>query len=356
MKYTILLFVSFFSLYTFFQISAEETDPWLIFEQAYEDSPKKLNSLKKNIVVSTKKINLDEFPEAFNPSIIKADFGYLLTFRYCPLKPHDVFSYVGIVRLDHDFNVISVPQLIDTRFGNHDVPAQSEDARIFSCNGQLYIIYNDNPKVTMPTIHDRRDLYIAELHESEGYYFLSHPLKLKHEDKYSKVLWQKNWVPFESNGSLYLSYSIYGHEVLKANLETGICSPVHHTTMNFQWHFGSLRGGTPALLINGKYYSFFHSSMLMTSYASRGKEMIHYLMGAYTFSKDPPYEILEITPAPIEGKGFYTRSDCDKRVIFPCGYVDGGDVFYVTYGKDDREMWIATIDKLNLAKCMVPAN
>jgi predicted GH43/DUF377 family glycosyl hydrolase len=349
MKILHLLFISVFSMLSFYA-SANQEDLEL------DVAPKKLNSLKKNIVVETKRIILNEFPNAFNPSIIEADFGYLLTFRYCPLKPYDVVSYLGIVRLDHNFNPISPAQLIDTRFGNHQVPAQSEDARLFSLNGKLYIIYNDNPDVIMPSIFDRRDLYLAELYVSDGNYYLSYPLKLKHADKYSSILWQKNWVPFVSNGKLYFSYSIYGHEVLEANVETGICSTVHHTTMDYQWKFGSLRGGTPGILIGGKYYSFFHSSMYMTSYASKGKEMIHYLMGAYTFSAEPPYEILEITPAPIECRGFYTRSECDKRVIFPCGIIDAGDVIYVTYGKDDREMWVATIEKNKLDKCLIRAS
>lgn len=45
-----------------------------------------------------------------------------------------------------------------------------------------------------------------------------------------------------------------------------------------------------------------------------------------------------------------------KRVIFPSGFVVSGDVIYVSYGKDDLEIWIASIDKKRLQDCLVPVN
>jgi predicted GH43/DUF377 family glycosyl hydrolase len=32
-------------------------------------------------------------------------------------------------------------------------------------------------------------------------------------------------------------------------------------------------------------------------------------------------------------------------VVFPGGFAVVGSLIYVAYGKDDREIWIATIDK-----------
>lgn len=166
------------------------------------------NKLDKKVVLSTQKITLKEYSDAFNPSIIQTDFGYILTFRYCPDRRWDVISYLGIVKLNTAFKPISTPQIIDISFRNSDIQAQTEDPRIFSLNGKLYIIYNDNREFEYLTAEVRRDMFIAELHENSGSFFLGPPLKLIHEDKYSSVLSQKNWVPFEWNGLLLLGYSV----------------------------------------------------------------------------------------------------------------------------------------------------
>ena len=314
-----------------------------------------INPPFNDFVISTKQLILEEFPNAFNPSIVKIESGYLLTFRYCPNRKQDNFSYIGIVKLNKNFKPISSPQLLDARFNNTEIPSQCEDSRIFRLNNKLYIIFNDNPEVSLPTIKQRRDMFLSELQEKDGQFFLSPPLKLIHEHKYDEVLWQKNWVPFEWNGNLLLSYSISPHDILIANLETGICSPYYTSSMNFSWKFGILRGGTPALLVDGKYLAFFHSAMMAESPVSKGKKMYHYYMGAYTFSAEPPFTILKMTPTPINGKKFYTKSKLEKKIIFPCGFVVSDNIIYVVYGKDDREIWIATINKKLLRKSMVPA-
>ena len=78
-------------------------------------------------------------------------------------------------------------------------------------------------------------------------------------------------------------------------------------------------------------------------------------MGAYTFSSKPPFEITKMTPAPIVGKDFYKESDYFRRIIYPAGYVVSGDTIYISYGKDDQEIWIATLDKNGLKDALVSA-
>ena len=84
------------------------------------------------------------------------------------------------------------------------------------------------------------------------------------------------------------------------------------------------------------------------------KPLRHYYMGAYTFSPEPPFNIKKITTFPIIADGFYTPSDYDKRVIFPGGFVSDGEHIYIAYGKDDCEIWIATLDKEELKKNLKP--
>lgn len=61
-----------------------------------------------------------------------------------------------------------------------------------------------------------------------------------------------------------------------------------------------------------------------------------------------------MTPEPIIGEGFYAPSTAEKKVILPGGFVVDGPRIYVAYGRDDREMWIATLDKEALMKALVP--
>ena len=49
-------------------------------------------------------------------------------------------------------------------------------------------------------------MYIAELIFDEEQFMLATPLKLRHNTNYARVLWQKNWSPFEWNGKLLFSY------------------------------------------------------------------------------------------------------------------------------------------------------
>ena len=311
----------------------------------------------KEIVLASKQILLPQCPDAFNPSLIKTEEGFLLIFRYCPDRVRESHvSYIGAVFLNESFDVISEPQLLSTRRSNSKTLSQSEDPRIFSYRGRNFIVFNDNPEIENPTFEERRDIYLAELYfqRSEGIFSLSSPIKLIYEEKYKTQWWQKNWIPFEWNKKLLLVYTIDPHEIIDPNLTNGKCYLGYRTETKLDWKWGTLRGSTPALLIDGEYLSFFHSGLYTATEASWGCELWHYYMGAYAFSSEPPFNITKITPAPIIGDGFYTTSYCEKRVIFPGGCVVSGPYIYVAYGKDDHEMWIATLDKTALQKFLKP--
>ena len=307
-----------------------------------------------NIVLETKQIHVKDCPEAFNPSMIEFQDGYLLVFRYMPNRSLHWISYLGIVRLDQNFNPIGETQFLNTRVRNTKVPSQSEDPRLFSCKGRLFVTYNDNAEVTAPAYGERRDIYLAELYYDDDSFFLAPSVKLYYEEFYQVQFCQKNWIPFVWNDSLLLSYTIHPHEVIQANLNTGNCYRLYETLGSINWGFGILRGSTPALLIDGQYLAFFHSGAYTSSLASWGWNMWYYFMGAYTFSAEPPFELTQISPVPISGEGFYTTSGYEKRVIFPSGFVAKDNRIYVSYGRDDREMWVATLDKEALMNSLIP--
>jgi|SRR5579862_1273906 len=303
------------------------------------------------LVLSTKRIVLEEYPDAYNPSIIKVDEGYLMVFRYNPSPAYLWLSYIGVVLLDEEFNLISRPQLLKIRPQNSKTLSQAEDARIFSYKGRMFLIYNDNIDTPSPTDKDKREMFMAELFCNEGFYTISTPRKLVYEEKRQHK--EKNWTPFEYNGNLLITYTVHPHEILAPNLANGLCYRFDMTEAEIVWDWGTLRCSTPPVLDEGEYLAFFHSGVYTASPSSWGFNLWHYFMGAYTFAAKPPFHITRISPSPIIAEGFYTQSSYWKRVVYPGGCVVSGPRIHIAYGKDDSEIWIATLDKAALKRTLV---
>ena len=306
-----------------------------------------------DLVAFTKQIEIPGFPLAFNPSILRTKEGLVMVFRYAPDRRYEWNSYIGVVELNENLELASEPTLLDTRFGNRIIPSQSEDARMILYKDEIYLTYNDSEVARWPTDTQshKRDMYIAKLVKRDGNWELETATKLFHET--DERLWQKNWIPFIWNQQMLLVYTTTPFEVVRPNLSHGDCRIFSRTMPKIRWDFGEPRGGTPALPIDGKYLSFFHSSKPMMSKVAKKNYLQHFYMGAYLFDATPPFAISHITPFPILAKEFYTDSEVDKRVVFPGGFVEAGPYFYVIYGKDDREIWIAAVDKKKLLASMV---
>lgn len=318
---------------------------------------------KYDIVKTTKQIHLQEFPGAWNPSIVKFQDGYLLTFRWAPRRIEEPWvSHIGLVLLNDSFEPITKPELLDTRVYSNATPSQAEDARITYIGDKLYVVYNDNIDLVFPSYWERRDMYVAEIIYENEQFSLSKPVKMTHKTKSRDRPWQKNWSPFEWKNQLMLTYCINPHEIIIPDTETGVCQPlaVSNTEISKDswvfnaWEYDSLRGGTPAILVDGEYLAFFHSGVITRTACSEYYDIWHYLVGAYTFSADPPFALTKISPTYIDHPGFYTYSSYAKRVIYPGGFVVDGKNIYLAYGKDDCEIWIATIDLQNLKNSLVP--
>lgn len=305
----------------------------------------------QDFILSTHKIDLKKYPHAFNPSIVKSKQGFLLTFRHCLAPEEPEVSYIGIIALDENLQPISRPQLLRTRSSRSKIPSRSEDARIFSFKDEIYVVFNDSI-----SSEDRRDMFIARIgyNEANGQFSISKPRKLCYLEKYETRKIQKNWTPFEWQKTLLFIYTGNPHEIIYPDLHSGVCKQLYSTSFMANWTWGEIRGGTPALLVDGEYLTFFHSMKHTASAASNGIPMYHYYMGAYTFSSEPPFEVQKLSPMPIIGKDFYTRSRLDKKVIFPGGFAVSESYIYIAYGKDDRAIYIATIDKKKLKASLMP--
>ena len=76
--------------------------------------------------------------------------------------------------------------------------------------------------------------------------------------------------------------------------------------------------------------------------------MNHYLMGAYTFDANPPYALMGASPEPLVAETFYEGPMYNTwkplREIFPMGIIVKNDIAWVSYGRQDHEIWVAKID------------
>jgi hypothetical protein len=192
----------------------------------------------------------------------------------------------------------------------------------------------------------------------DGSFKISNPNSLIHYENEIRQRKEKNWVPFEYHKMLIMTYSIQPHRLFIALPEIDRCVSFASTIGSIKWEWGNLMGGTPALLIDNNYLSFFHSNKAMATVQSNGQVMNHYFMGAYTFEAQYPFAITGISPHPIVANSFYHGPMYNTwkplRVIFPSGFIVEGNDIWVSYGRQDHEMWVVKMDKTKLLSSLKP--
>jgi len=325
------------------------------------------------ILKSVKKVNLTGVVAPYNASFVEYKDGYLMVFRYdikerkkflgvtTPLRQKIPFhsqkmpykTFIGAVRLDKNFNQISSIETIDT---GSDF---SEDPRIFSVGEKLYLSYND----MQPNEVYSRTMRLAELDRET-----LKPIFINDIDQHINFV-EKNWVPFAGKDAfgkdrIFFGYGINPHKVLamddpqSSHMDHLVC-PHNIAFQKLAWRekkWGVLRGGTPAILVNGQYLAFFHTLF----YESKRP---WYAMGAYTFEASPPYRITAVSPFPILFKGIFdtpaiNTAHSKKKAIYPAGITldqeDGKDVIHISCGENDSSIKILTFDKELLLQSLVP--
>ncbi len=125
------------------------------------------------------------------------------------------------------------------------------------------------------------------------------------------------------------------------------------------WQWGEMRGGTPAVLINDhSYLTFFHSSSHIAH-----KDVVTYVMGAYLFERNPPFAITHMSAEPIMHETFMdwklgvTRGWPKVKVdfvTFPVGFIFDSKHIYVSYGRNDAESCILTLNRKGLLDSLKP--
>lgn len=311
------------------------------------------------LMVADRRIDIPNLPDrtvAYNPSVARHQGNLYLIFR---LDRFDMGwatqMQLGIVQLSEDFHVIRGPALLDTRdmpWTNHT----SEDPRMIEHRGELYVVFNATHDGSM---NSRRAIRVGRIkvpqsnNPADQFEVLGVSELVPNEPGFRP--WQeKNWTPFVHNDALHLVYRTNPPKILRvANKDLDQMpqeirvDQVSDASGAMPFNFGEMRGGSTAAL-NGdinKYISFFHAREAK-NYG--GGYKMHYFIGFYAFDPEPPFAISHVLPYPIVVPTMINPKKPYLEVAYPGGFIDGGDVFHVFYGKNDLSIRVLTIDKWRL--------
>lgn len=310
-----------------------------------------LLDLVDSFVLEEKQIKIPEFPTAFNPSILRWTNSVLLSFRIYDYKKKKA-NRIGFVWLDEELNQISKPMEIQFRTTTPGFYSKYQDPRLISWKGRLHIVFNN--QLIKNVAHEVRRMNVAEVFFDGSEFYIDTIDPVLDYDLQISSRSEKNWVPFIWEDQLFLSYSLNPHRIMQ--YDPSYLKVFSQTEKKLKWDWGTLRGGSPAELVDGEYLGFFHCSKSMRTVQSSGKSIPHYFMGAYTFSNDPPFDLKKISKKPIFGKTFYQppyyKTWKPLRVVFPGGFIHDENFIWIAYGRQDHEVWVAKLDKKLLFKSL----
>ena len=198
-----------------------------------------------------------------------------------------------------------------------DSSEQIEDPRPFVYNDRIHLNCDvfDYIKTVQKTFILNEDLSFNSLLDS----------KVPHLQT-----WEKNWTHFkDSDNQLYCVYSLTPYVVY--NVATG--EKVLDVNYNWNWKHGRVSGGSNPTFVDGLFYSFFHSSEIITPY-----ERIYYV-GFYSFKPQFPFDIVSYSKNPIlvgdKKYGIIKGYLYANQVMFPVGCVFKNGMFEVSIGVND---------------------
>jgi predicted GH43/DUF377 family glycosyl hydrolase len=298
------------------------------------------------IVLSVKKIKVPSVAGAYNAALGITERGHLLFFRYDSpsLKndPASFFSNIGCIHLGPDF------EPLEKEFSKIETESPfSEDARFFQHGKSYFLIYND----LISSVANRRGIRIGAIDVKKR--CLEYVTTLDE----GSLKMEKNWTPFSHRGEIQFLHTIHPQKILSLPDPRKNCLRALTTlpSSELEWtsKWGALKGGTPAVLVDGEYLSFFHSSF------EDRKGIIWYVMGAYTFAANPPFKLNRISPHPLLFDGIYDTvhqalANPRVRAIYPTGLIcERGDVIHVSCGENDSGIKIISMDKKALFASLI---
>ncbi len=143
---------------------------------------------------------------------------------------------------------------------------------------------------------------------------------------------QKNWMPFEVNGQLYLEYSISPRRILQYAPESGVIA--FETGSEQDWFDGIIHGGAPAVRLSEAYFLGVANVQRLFWYQER-----YYAAVFYLFEAQPPFRVKYATPL--------TRVVSTKdRVQYVTGMVldESKEHLFLSFGVNDYDNWVVSVN------------
>lgn len=336
-------------------------------KSVYNDTHIRTLSTLQNFVVSDHQVNFAKQ----NTAIVKWSNISLVTWRLASKNRQDRTVYVIADEKDSiNYTIIQEPSFIHVQYHDEYHPLLGEDMRLFvSSSGKLYANWCVHH---IDSIWMKYSELLMDWKDGKHFLYAKSPTRIlrRHHEIYNSA--NKNWAMFEygRNGTLYFVNSIQPFRVM-IPLQKYKLSPMIHGTeedieyfrgseylmhtvsfsmiKDFCWNYGNIHGGTPALLVGDEYLAFFHSAMGVHYYKT-----ITYWIGAYTFSKEPPFRITAMSKVPIVSPVYYegwTYKSLDYD-IFPMSFSFDNHFIYLVYGKNEREGWITKFNRSGLFKSL----
>jgi len=225
---------------------------------------------------------------------------------------------------------------------------------------RMLVLHNNTLLVTFASVHEvitRLYYFMLDLNPETNMAEFGPIIELRHEAS-GKI--QKNWVPVEYERRLFFIQSInpmhvielLGHKNGNAILNTTYMGP--KAELPWKAMYGtSPRGGTPAVLVDGVYLTFFHTKVACQppfKYST-------YFMGAMTLCPKHPFHIRSTSTHPIynttmyEGKWLWGSLD---YAVYPSGLIVDEDKkhVWITVGYQDIDAYVLKIDIRKLFRSM----
>lgn len=284
-------------------------------------------------------------PYHYNPGLILSAEGHLLL-AYRDQEERDGpthgGSQIGICRLEGDPLAPVSPVTLDLPpcFPVGGVTESREDPRLFVAGGSRWLSYAawDRQGVcgqALARLAPRFEDVESYASGAAGTWAVEEAVRADYGNNFSSGRWQKNWAFLHDWPSLRMVYSPDPHEVVDVRLDGSAALVARERGV--QWRWGLARGGTPPVLHNGLYWSFFHSRL-------QGPSRLRYFMGAYAFGPTPPHrpEVVSVEPILAASSHDPQRSHL-PLVVFPCGAVMRDGEWWVSLGVNDHSTAIARI-------------
>ena len=294
----------------------------------------------------------------FNPGMLRDGDGWIFAYR---IVAADGVRRIGLCRLNRLLKIRPGSQVAwsdHVRFRPEGVYPDVAtrwyaDPRLYRFGERLFIYWNSG-------WHEPQNCQFLQEFDPVTLLPRAYPRELFLRGGARQRL-EKNWTFFaDESGKCHAVYSIVPHRILEFSLEDtddiyfddGAC--VDWSIADYPPSHGSLRGGAPAVLADGQFWSFCHS-------VHDGEDGYRYAPAVYSFAAEAPFAPTAGPSRPLElGNPFGTKRVYERlnsavgEVIYPCGAAREGARWLVSHGINDEYSAISTLEHSDVLATLRP--